>query len=99
MSWLRRYVKLREAAQSDDWVEMLVLYSWRSADEDFRVAGVIDELCEEVASANEETGYFIQELDVVSFEKKLAILFKSLKKLAILFKSTRYKRTTSKCVV
>ncbi|GJU40688.1 hypothetical protein Tco_1193645 [Tanacetum coccineum] len=41
--------------------------SWlrRSVDEDFRVAGVINKLCEEVAATNEETGYFIQELDVV----------------------------------
>ncbi|GJV08085.1 hypothetical protein Tco_1345741 [Tanacetum coccineum] len=63
MSWLRRCAELREAAQSDEWVEMLVLYCWRSAEEDFRVAGV--KLCEEVAAANEETSYFIQELDVV----------------------------------
>ncbi|GKD54555.1 hypothetical protein Tco_1287942 [Tanacetum coccineum] len=41
--------------------------SWlrRSVDEYLRVAGVINKLCEEVAAANEETGYFIQELDVV----------------------------------
>ncbi|GJV99569.1 hypothetical protein Tco_1554821 [Tanacetum coccineum] len=65
MSWLRRCAELREAAQSDDWVEMLVLYCWRSVDEDFRVAGIINKLYEEVAAANEETDYFIQELDVV----------------------------------
>nr|GEV19144.1 hypothetical protein [Tanacetum cinerariifolium] len=53
------------AARSDDWVKMLVLYCWRSADENFRVARVINKLCEEVAAANEETGYFIQELDAV----------------------------------
>ncbi|GJV17425.1 hypothetical protein Tco_1362748 [Tanacetum coccineum] len=35
------------------------------AAEDFRVAGVINKLCEEVAAANEERGYFIQELDDV----------------------------------
>ncbi|GKE30740.1 hypothetical protein Tco_1446124 [Tanacetum coccineum] len=51
--------------QFDDRVEMLVLYCWRSVDEDFRVAGVINKLCEEVAAANEETCCFIQELDVV----------------------------------
>ncbi|GKF58524.1 hypothetical protein Tco_0172061 [Tanacetum coccineum] len=41
--------------------------SWlrRSVDEDFRVAGVINKLCEEVVVANEETCYFIQELDVI----------------------------------
>nr|GEU36923.1 hypothetical protein [Tanacetum cinerariifolium] len=50
--------------QSEDWVEMLVLYCWRSVDKDFMVAGVINKLCEEVAAANEETDYFIQELDV-----------------------------------
>ncbi|GJW20032.1 hypothetical protein Tco_0027468 [Tanacetum coccineum] len=38
MSWLRRCVELREAAPSDNWVEMLVLYCWQSIDEDFRVA-------------------------------------------------------------
>ncbi|GJU74622.1 hypothetical protein Tco_1266027 [Tanacetum coccineum] len=36
-----------------------------SVDEDFWVAGVINKLCEGVAAANEETCYFIQELDVV----------------------------------
>ncbi|GJR51857.1 hypothetical protein Tco_1402378 [Tanacetum coccineum] len=64
MSWLCRCAELREAAQSDDWVEMLVLYRWRFIDEDLKVAGIINKLCEEVAAANEETGYFIQELDV-----------------------------------
>ncbi|GKD58829.1 hypothetical protein Tco_1296338, partial [Tanacetum coccineum] len=49
----------------DDWVEMLVLYCWRSADEDVKVVGVINKLYEEVATTNKETGYFIQELDVV----------------------------------
>ncbi|GKD03837.1 hypothetical protein Tco_1178811 [Tanacetum coccineum] len=57
--------KLQAADQSDDWVQMLVLYCWRSVDEDFRVAGVINKLCEEVDATNEETGYFIQELDVI----------------------------------
>ncbi|GJV12505.1 hypothetical protein Tco_1354046 [Tanacetum coccineum] len=65
MSWLHRCAELREANQFDDWVEMLVLYCWRSVDEDFRVAGVINKLCEEVIVANEETSYFIQELDDV----------------------------------
>ncbi|GJY02760.1 hypothetical protein Tco_0360912 [Tanacetum coccineum] len=65
MSWLRRCAKLREAVGSNDLVEMLVLYCWRSVEEDFRVAGVINKLCEEVVVANEETSYFIQELDVV----------------------------------
>ncbi|GKD87046.1 hypothetical protein Tco_1358200 [Tanacetum coccineum] len=36
-----------------------------SIDEDFRVAGVINKLCEEVIAADEEKGYFIQELDDV----------------------------------
>ncbi|GJS91608.1 hypothetical protein Tco_1296005 [Tanacetum coccineum] len=57
--------ELREAAGSNDWVEMLVLYCWRSVEKDFRVAGVINKLCEEVVDANEETSYFIQELDDV----------------------------------
>ncbi|GJR38139.1 hypothetical protein Tco_1213823 [Tanacetum coccineum] len=59
------FEKLREAAQSDDWVEMLVLYYWRSIDEDFKVAGVINKLCEEVTATNEEISYFFLELDVV----------------------------------
>nr|GEV97516.1 hypothetical protein [Tanacetum cinerariifolium] len=42
-----------------------IKYCCRSVEEDFRVAGVINKLCEEVAAANEETGYFTQELDVV----------------------------------
>ncbi|GKF83384.1 hypothetical protein Tco_0245040 [Tanacetum coccineum] len=36
MLWLRRCAELREVTQCDDWVEMLVLYCWRSVDEDFR---------------------------------------------------------------
>ncbi|GJZ25374.1 hypothetical protein Tco_0569627 [Tanacetum coccineum] len=36
-----------------------------SVEEDFRVAGVINKLCEDVAAAIEETDYFIQELDVI----------------------------------
>ncbi|GKD93958.1 hypothetical protein Tco_1373795 [Tanacetum coccineum] len=53
MSWLRRCAELREAAQPNDWVEILVLYCWRFVDEDFRVAGVINKLCEEMVAANE----------------------------------------------
>nr|GEV41420.1 reverse transcriptase domain-containing protein [Tanacetum cinerariifolium] len=34
-----RCEELREAVGSNDWVEMLVLYCWRSVEEDFRVAG------------------------------------------------------------
>ncbi|GJZ95602.1 hypothetical protein Tco_0667936 [Tanacetum coccineum] len=41
MSWLCRCAKLREAAQPNDWVEILVLYCWRSVDEDFWVAGLV----------------------------------------------------------
>nr|GEV26440.1 hypothetical protein [Tanacetum cinerariifolium] len=57
--------ELCEAVGSDDWVEMLVFYCWRSIEEDFRVARVINKLCEEVAATNEETSYFIQDLDDV----------------------------------
>nr|GFC55191.1 hypothetical protein [Tanacetum cinerariifolium] len=57
--------ELQEAAESEDCVEMLVLYCRRSVDKDFRVAGVINKLCEEVATINEEMEYFIQEINVV----------------------------------
>nr|GEY28395.1 hypothetical protein [Tanacetum cinerariifolium] len=55
MSWLRRCAEFKEAAQSDDWVEMLVLYCWRSVDEDFRVAREINKLCDETSEFLKET--------------------------------------------
>nr|GEX72067.1 hypothetical protein [Tanacetum cinerariifolium] len=46
--------ELREAAQSNNWVEMLVLYCWRSVDKDFKVAGKTSEFLKETQEKDDE---------------------------------------------
>nr|GEY38049.1 cytochrome b5-like [Tanacetum cinerariifolium] len=53
MSWLRRCEGQQEAAESEDCVEMLVLYCRRSIDKDFRVAGTSEFLKETQEKDNE----------------------------------------------
>ncbi|GKB59680.1 hypothetical protein Tco_0915866 [Tanacetum coccineum] len=63
MSWLRRIVKLRESAQSNNWEDVLVLYCWRAKEEDLKVARMINKLCVKLSDEIKEHRMFTQELD------------------------------------
>ncbi|GJZ34980.1 hypothetical protein Tco_0580797 [Tanacetum coccineum] len=66
IAWLPKCEELREAADSLDWVDMMVLYFRRSAAEDRKFVSQINMLRGEMIVACQERVCFVQELETVA---------------------------------